>query len=185
MGERNKALLPLGGQSFLAVIAGHCSAAAIAEIVVVVAEPHGKETRAAAEVLGMRCVRNEHPEEGMASSVALAFDFALDNFTADYCWLWPVDVPSIPEGTLQALESHGRPDTVVIPCFDDRGGHPVLVSRGLWKELADCAKAPEGARSVFRRDPKRVVRVAVDHEGVRLDVDTPEDFGRLGGGSLP
>jgi molybdenum cofactor cytidylyltransferase len=183
MGERNKALLPIGGQTFLSAIAGHCAAAAIEEVVVVVAEPHLENTRNAAKALGLGWVKNEHPEQGMGSSVALAFDFALANFVADSCWLWPVDVPSIPEGTLQTLATHGRPNSVVIPCFEDRGGHPVLVARGLWKELADCAGAPEGARTVFRRDPKRVIRVAVNDEGVRLDVDSPEDLDRLRGGS--
>jgi molybdenum cofactor cytidylyltransferase len=182
MGERNKALLELGGKSFLATIAGCCRAASIQEIVVVVAEPHLAETKAAAADLGLAWVCNDHPEAGMASSVALAFDYAGKNFQAGDCWLWPVDVPAIPEGLLKSLASQRRPDSVVIPCFEDRGGHPVLVARSLWKELADCSQAPEGARTVFRRDPNRVVRVPVDHEGVRLDVDKPEDLLRIAGG---
>ncbi len=184
MGTRNKALLPLEGQTFLSAIAGHCSAASIEEVIVVVAEPHLEDTESAAKALGLRCIRNEHPEEGMASSVAIAFEFARGNLSADYCWLWPVDVPSIPKGTLQALQSHGRPNSVVIPCYKDQGGHPVLVARGLWQELADCADAPEGARTVFRRDPERVIRVPVNSEGVRLDVDRPADLHRFDGGAL-
>lgn len=183
MGERNKALLELEGKSFLATIAGHCREASIREIVVVVAEPHGEETKALAADLDLAWVCNEHPEAGMASSVSLAFEYASKHFQADDCWLWPVDVPSIPKGLLKSLASHRRSHSVVIPCFEDRGGHPVLVARSIWKELADCAQAPEGARTVFRRDPGRVVRVPVDHEGVRLDVDSPEDLLRIAGGA--
>jgi CTP:molybdopterin cytidylyltransferase MocA len=185
MGKRNKALLQYGDQSFLSTIAGQCALASIEEIVVVVAEPHQRETREAAESLGLRWVCNEDPGRGMASSVACGFQFARDNFSSDYCWLWPVDVPAVSAVLLATLAARSRPDAVVIPSVGERGGHPVLVARGLWEELAACTQEEEGARSVFRRDASRVVRVPVDEEGAGLDVDCPEDLRRLGGESRP
>jgi CTP:molybdopterin cytidylyltransferase MocA len=179
MAGRNKALLPLGGQTFLQTIAGACEAASIEEVVVVVAAPHLEETRAASERLGLRWVCNERPEDGMASSVARGFAFALEHFIADHCWLWPVDVPAVGTELLARLSAEGHSSSVVIPTHADRGGHPVLVGRALWSELTECQDAAEGARSVFRRDPERVIRVPVQSSGVGLDVDHPEDLARL------
>ncbi len=176
MGGRNKALLVFQGKTFLQSIASQCVAAGIDEVVVVVAEPHLAETRAAAESLGLRWVCNETPEDGMASSVAKGFAYALREFRADFCWLWPVDVPAVSSQVLSNLSKRRLAASVVIPSQGKRGGHPVLVARSIWRELAECAGEPEGARSVFRRDPERVVRVPVDAESVRLDVDHPADL---------
>ena len=179
MGEQNKALLMLGDMSFLGTIAGVCAEAGIEEVVVVVADPHGQETRAAAEALGLSCVQNDEPARGMGSSVALGFDYALQHFASEYAWLWPVDVPRVAKATLALLSAKRQPGKVVIPSVSDRGGHPVLVARALWPELAACAGEPEGARSVFRRDPERVLRIAVSDDSVRRDVDRPEDLRAL------
>lgn len=185
MGQRNKALLPFGERTFLATIAGLCRDSAVEEIVVVVAEPHERETRQEAEALGLPCVRNERPELGMGSSVAVGFEYAQRNFSSEYAWLWPVDVPAVAQATMSLLSSRCRLDSVVIPRCGSRGGHPVLVARSIWPELASCATAPEGARSVFRRDPNRLVHVQVSDGRVHLDVDHPEDLQRLSGEPQP
>jgi molybdenum cofactor cytidylyltransferase len=179
MGEQNKALLMLEGRSFLATIAGLCTEAGIEELVVVVAEPHEQETRRAAEALGLACVRNEQPERGMGSSVAVGFDYALRSFESAYAWLWPVDVPRVEPATLLAVSAQRRPDVVAIPTAAGRGGHPVLVARSIWSELAQCADEPEGARSVFRRRAKRILRVPVADPKVCRDVDHPDDLQKL------
>ncbi|MCH8819581.1 MAG: NTP transferase domain-containing protein [Acidobacteria bacterium] len=135
MGGRNKALLSLHGQTFLQTIAGACKTASIDEVVVVVAAPHLDETRAAAEHLGLRWICNEKPEDGMASSVAQGFAFALDHFSANHCWLWPVDVPAIGKSLLAQLSAHARESSVVIPTHANRGGHPVLVGRSIFDDV--------------------------------------------------
>jgi CTP:molybdopterin cytidylyltransferase MocA len=179
MGEQNKALLKLGQESFLARIASSCAEAGVEEVVVVIAAPHAEETQKAAEGLGLGCAHNLEPERGMGSSVAVGFDYALQNFESEFCWLWPVDVPRASASTLSALSVQRESGKVLIPCVGDRGGHPVLVARSLWPELAQCADAPEGARSVFRRDPSRVLRVPVSDPYVCRDVDHPDDLKEL------
>jgi CTP:molybdopterin cytidylyltransferase MocA len=47
----------------------------------------------------------------------------------------------------------------------------------VWPELATCAGAPDGARSVVRSEEGRVIRFAVDDPGVVVDVDVPEALG--------
>ena len=179
MGQRCKALLTLGSKTFLETIVSTCRAAAVREIVVVVAEPHASQTRALAQSLGLDCTHNAQPEMGMSSSVALGFAHALKNFSASECWLWPVDSPAVSSDTLKTLSAASTPDAVTIPSFSGRGGHPVLVARSLWSQLAECQSEPVGARSVFQRSPNRTNYVSVLDPFVCMDVDHPEDLAMI------
>ena len=63
---------------------------------------------------------------------------------------------------------------VAQPRHAGRGGHPPLIRRALWPQLAACGEHPDGARGVLRA--ARVVTVDVDDPGVVRDVDTPADL---------
>ncbi len=177
MGRINKALLMWQDKSFLAHIAGICEKTAVREVVVVVADPHALATEAAAQSLGLVCVFNATPERGMAGSVAVGFDFALRTFSSEACWLWPVDTPAVASKTLENLRSHSEPRTILTPRFEGRGGHPSLVGREFWQELASCECEPEGARTVFHRAGERRQHLDVEDPGVCHDVDRRADMG--------
>lgn len=179
LGGRNKALLVTQAQSFLERIASSCRAAGTREFVVVVAAPHKDETACEAERLGLAWIENPQPERGMASSVAGGFAHAIKSFQSSHAWLWPVDTPGVELATLQALIRRAHEAAIIIPTHQERGGHPALIARALWPELAACVDAPEGARSVFRRDPSRVLRLPVHDTLICADVDVPQDLERL------
>lgn len=176
MGGVAKALLQLDGRSFLQSISDCLQAAGVEEIVVVVGEPHGQETHAEARRLNLQIVENAAPELGMASSVAIGFGFARNNFAADRCFLWPVDLPRVKVQTLQVLAEHGTSRSIALPVYNERGAHPVLVGRDFWPELAACTHAEQGARTVFRKHSDAVRRINVDDRGVAMDVDSPKDL---------
>jgi CTP:molybdopterin cytidylyltransferase MocA len=179
LGGVAKALLRHRGRSFLEAISASCRAAGAEEIVVVVAEPHRDETVAEAERLALPWVDNPTPEEGMASSVSVGFDHARRHMDAELCWLWPVDTPGPSAALLQRLREQGERGRVVVPEHRGRGGHPILVGRELWAELASCRDLAQGARTVLRRDPARVRRVPVEEPLVLADVDRPADMEAL------
>lgn len=179
LGGRNKALLQTHGQSFLERIASSCRACGVNEFVVIAASPHKEETAREAERLGLVWLENLEPERGMASSVTEGFAHASRAFESSHAWLWPVDTPGVEIATLQNLTRRAREAAVVIPTYAGRGGHPALIAREIWTELAACVFAPEGARSVFRSDPSRVLRVPVLDALVCVDVDVPRDLERL------
>jgi molybdenum cofactor cytidylyltransferase len=176
LGGVAKALLDDGGRSFLERVAAGAAAAGVTEIVVVVGEPHREVTTAAAARLGLSVVVNPRPERGMGSSVACGFSHAQAQWRGDAALLWPVDHARVRAETVRAILAAAAGDRVVVPVWRGRGGHPVAFGRGLWPELCACATAAEGARSVVRADPARVVRVDLDDPGVIADVDTPADL---------
>ena len=175
LGTVAKATLEVDGETYLARIARTAAESGASKPVVVVAEPHRAETVAEAERLGLDCVENPDPDRGMGSSVAVGFEYLSSRGSKSAAALmWPVDHPVVSPKTVHELSARVSPDRAVIPTYQGRGGHPVLVGASLWPEMSRAAELPEGARSVFRADPARVLRVAVDDPGVVRDVDTPE-----------
>jgi CTP:molybdopterin cytidylyltransferase MocA len=172
LGGCAKALLPYRGTSYLGAIAATAREVGLVDAVVVVGEPFGAAIAAHARQLDLRVRTNPRPERGMASSVALGFA-AISGGPAAAAWLWPVDHPAVAAGTLRGLVAALGDLDVARPCYQGRGGHPPLLARGVWAELAACAGHPDGARGVLRA--ARSIAVEVDDPGVVHDVDTPAD----------
>ncbi len=174
LGGVAKALLRRGGERFLGRIARLAGEVGVAAPIVVVGPPHGDAVAAASRALGLVVIENPDPARGMASSIALGFA-ALPEGALDAAWLWPVDHPDVEIATLVRLRDALGAHEVALPRWAGRGGHPPLITRGLWSRLADCAGLPAGARSVLATAD--VIAVEVDDPGVVRDVDTPADLG--------
>lgn len=176
LGGVAKALIGHRGATYLATIAATARAVGLVDAVVVVAAPFGDEVAAHARQLGLRVRINPAPDRGMASSVALGFA-AIASGPGQRAWLWPVDHPAVAAATLRlivaALDAAGADAQVAQPRHGGRGGHPPLVARALWPQLARCADHADGARGVLRAAPR--VLVEVDDAAVVDDVDTPAE----------
>lgn len=174
LGGVAKALLKTpSGQTFLEAIVATATPVGLADAVVVVGAPFGEEVAAHARALGARVVVNPEPERGMASSIALGFA-ALVESECDAAWLWPVDHPDVESATLRHLASALGDHDAARPVVRGSGGHPPLVTRALWQQLASCGDLPGGARSVLAH--ARTVAVPVDDLGCVRDVDTAADL---------
>lgn len=185
LGTVAKALLDLGGRSYLQTIRDTGLGAGVERFVVVVGPPHGTAVQAEASRLGLDVVVNPHPDRGMASSVAVGFAHALASFAGhdDAALLWPVDHPHVGQATVEALIASAHTACVVIPVFGGRGGHPTVFGRDTWPALAVCDLAPQGARTVIHtleaapgQARSRVLRLEVRDPGVIADIDTPADL---------
>lgn len=89
----------------------------------------------------------------------------------------PVDNPFVDSATIRALVEAWRMSraAIVLPCHDGERGHPVLADMSITDEFR-LVGLPEGARTVVRRDPGRVLEVEVADSGVADDLDTPERY---------
>jgi molybdenum cofactor cytidylyltransferase len=93
-----------------------------------------------------------------------------------------VDHPAISAETVRRLVATFRQcgAPVVIPTYQGRRGHPVLIGRQVFEELLELA-CHAGADSVVRKYRPATQFVEVEDEGVIMDVDDPESYGRLTG----
>ena len=60
-----------------------------------------------------------------------------------------------------------------------RGGHPVLLGRRAFAAIAALGLDGGGLRAFLAARAADVLRLPVDDEGVRQDVDTPDDYTRF------
>lgn len=181
-----KALLPVGGTTFLASIVANVGEAGLGPVVVVTGA-HDAEIRAAHSGLSpaqVTWVLNPEPARGQLSSLKCAVRAlaALGPDVPDAMVVALVDQPLVRADTIAALVEHHRLSRapVVRPASGGRHGHPVLFARATFEALLGTPDE-DGARAVVRALGDAVLDVDVMDEGVVEDIDTVRDYERLVG----
>jgi molybdenum cofactor cytidylyltransferase len=170
-----KPLLPFGHRSVVEACVASLSEAGAREIVVVVGH-RGEEVRAAlACAAGVRFAVNEDSESEMGVSIARGVEAVSDEAKALLVAL--VDHPAVPPHAIRSLmEARARTGArLVVPEWQGRGGHPVLVDLTLREELLSVVPA-RGLRALFEARRGEVLRVASDSPFVARDMDTWDDY---------
>lgn len=169
-----KALLDAGGQTFASRLVETLARAGCRPVVVVASSDTGE---LAEEIEGGpgELVVNPGGRGGQVASLCAALDHlgvpadppAAVAFT-------PVDNPFVAPETVVALVEAWRCSraAIVVPRYGARRGHPVVADARIADEFRG-GELPEGARTVVRRDPRRVLEVEVADPGVADDLDTP------------
>jgi molybdenum cofactor cytidylyltransferase len=170
---RPKALLPFRDRTFLENILDAISKTAIQGVCVVLGH-HRKEIE---ERLSLPfAVFNADYEKGMVTSLQAGIRALNKDVSGAFLFL--VDHPVVDPLTIEAMMQRLSPDRIVVPVFEGRRGHPVLFGSGILQEILDLPSS-QGANIVVRKDPGRIVEVAVNAPGILVDIDTPEDFEKL------
>jgi molybdenum cofactor cytidylyltransferase len=122
--------------------------------------------------LPVRAVFNPQHEAGeMMSSIRVGL--AAIGPETEYALIALGDQPQLStESARRVVAAAQRPDTLLIlPSFEMRRGHPWLVHRDLWPDLATA----ETGRAFLRAHENKIQYVETD-ETVMKDLDTPEDY---------
>jgi molybdenum cofactor cytidylyltransferase len=177
MGQ-DKALLGYRGRTFLEDILQSLRDAGIERITVVLGH-HAEEIRRQVDLTGAEVVINRSYREGQTSSLQAGLR-ALRAPEIGAMLLCLVDHPAIRSELIQQLcgaylESRAR---VVVPRFQGRRGHPVLIDRALFQPLLELDPA-EGANTVLRQYRDQTYELEVKDPTVLWDIDDPADYQRL------
>lgn len=170
-----KPLLPFGGVSVAEACVAALRAGGAGEVVVVVGY-RGAEVRAAlAHSAELSFAVNELEESEMGVSVARGVEALSDEVEAVLVAL--VDQPSVPPSEIaKLLEARRRTGArLVVPVWEGRGGHPLLVDLSLREELLRVVPA-KGLRALFDAHRAEVLRVPAGSPYVARDMDTWEDY---------
>ena len=174
---RPKSLLRMpSGETFVGRI-HHTLGSAGLDPVVIVSRPDLEQAIAAA-IPGARLAVNAHPDRGQLSSLLVGLD-ALAPCEAAMMTL--VDLPLVRVETVRSIVDAWRLTRapLVRPVHNGRHGHPVIFGTSLLSALRQ-ADASGGARPVVHAFAPEGVDVPVDDAGTVYDVDTPEEYGRMG-----
>jgi molybdenum cofactor cytidylyltransferase len=144
--------------------------------ITVVTGHQAKEIKALLRPLEVDVIYNRHYRSGeMLSSIKTGLAALPDHIAASMIVLG--DQPRIqPKVIYQLLSRYAETSqNLLIPSFERRRGHPVLIGRRYWGEIQNL---PEKAtlRDFFNQHTDDIHYLEVDTDSVLGDVDTPQDY---------
>lgn len=172
-----KPLLDYRGRSFLARQIGLYQSLGIA--VYVVLGRDAERISAACPVLSAAALLlNPDPARGMLSSLQIGLA-ALPAATPAV-FFTPVDNPGVDPHTVQSMLAKWRENrpALVIPRYESRGGHPVLLDARLIPDLLEWP-VYSTARDFIHSQAGQAAYVDTADARVCLDIDTPQDYQAL------
>ena len=121
-------------------------------------------------------VVNPRHEEGQSTSLGVALDAMPAGATAALVLLG--DQPEVRADAIRAVIAAAGRGPVLRASYGGVPGHPVLLDRSLWPELTR-GRGDAGARGLIAARDERPALVEVGGTAPP-DIDTPEDYARLG-----
>jgi molybdenum cofactor cytidylyltransferase len=153
-------------------------------MVIVVGGNNDETIRPVAYSCGAFFVRNPDPERGQFSSLQTGLHEVI-NRGRDAAMITLVDRPparaATLSGLLNAFEKRDRNIWAVVPEFEGQHGHPILIGREMI-EVFLRSPATAKARDIEHANQKHIAYFPVDDPRVTMNINTPEDYARLGSG---
>ena len=172
-----KQLLQFSGKSFVEHCVDNLLESRVDEVIVVTGHRDLDVRRA----VGSRSVRFAHNADyrlGMTSSVKCGVE-SLSAHTRGFV-LSLVDQPQIGSAVINLVldEFIKSRALVVVPTYNSRNGHPILMDIKLKREILELGQHDE-LRKVVRAHSDDIAHVAVSNRAVLEDFDLPEDYERV------
>ena len=168
-----KSLLPFGDQTVIECCLDYLEQGGVETIVVVL----GHRADEVREKLAGRSVvfaLNPDPESEMGASIAAGVRVLPEGCKATLIAL--VDHPAVPASVVSTLlENWQQGSRLIVPTWNGRGGHPVLVDLSYKSELLNL-DASGGLRTLFDAHRNDVARVPIDSPFIARDMDTWDDY---------
>lgn len=123
-----------------------------------------------AKKYGIKSYHNAFYKIGMSTSLKLGVSKIPDEFSAFLVFLG--DMPYIKTSTINAIVDAYKTSNsrIIVPVFNDKSGHPVLLSC-LFKEEIFEIDGDIGAREIVKKHEEEIKYVSVDDEGIIKDID--------------
>lgn len=167
-----KPLLPFGHKTVIESCLTYLREAGIEDIVAVL----GHRADEVSDVIkDVTVAINPDPNSEMGASIAAGIRAVNDDMRCVLIAL--VDHPAVPATVVSKLIDEWKSGArIVIPTWQNRGGHPVLVDLTLKNELLNLDRTG-GLRELFKKCDAR--RIPVDSPFVARDMDTWDDYRAL------
>ena len=171
-----KPLLPFGKQTVIESCVDYLRQGGVETIVVVLGH-RAEELETRLAHLPVNFALNPDPDSEMNASIAAAIPQLPATTKATLIAL--ADHPAVPPTVVQTLiEAWRNGASLVIPTWQNRGGHPVLVDLRYRTELQNL-DPNRGLRALFDAHRDELKRVPVESPYVARDMDTWDDYSAL------
>jgi molybdenum cofactor cytidylyltransferase len=174
---RNKLLLPYRSATVIETVVTEVTAcSAVSDVVVVTGHVPDRITALLAPY-PVRCVFNPRYAR-VEMIVSLQTGLRALSSAVQAALIIPGDHPRLRRDIVQQVSAAYEPGAIVIPSYQLKRGHPLLIDRVWWNELLAL---PETAslRDFIRAHEQHIRYVVVDTDSVLQDLDTPEEYQSL------
>lgn len=171
-----KPLLPFGQTTVIRTCIHNLFQAGIDDVVVVLGYRAEDVQRSLSE-LSVGFATNPHPDSEMGASIAYGINELLPEAKAALVAL--ADQPAISPDVIRTIVGEWTAgNSLVVPEFQGRGGHPVLVDLRFRKELLSLDSSG-GLKSFLEGHRELVRRLHVNSPFIARDMDTWDDYRAL------
>jgi molybdenum cofactor cytidylyltransferase len=171
-----KPLLPFGNKTVIECCIDYLQQGGVETIVVVLGH-RAEELRQTLRNLPVTFALNPDPDSEMGASIAAGVHELPPSARATLIAL--SDHPAVPASVVSTLiETWKNGARLVVPTWQNRGGHPVLVDLSFKQELLNLSSTG-GLKSFLAADPEDLQRVPVDSPFIARDMDTWDDYQAL------
>jgi molybdenum cofactor cytidylyltransferase len=165
-----KQLMPLGSTTMVEQTIDNLLSSGVSEVIVVLGHK-AEEVRKKIAGRPIKIVVNPIYLQGMATSIAAGLK-SVDS-QAQAVMLALADQPFVDSPTINRLieEFQNHDKGIAIPTYKGKRGHPLIFSTKYKAQLSRL-KGDIGGREIIKRHPEDILEVAVDCEGIVIDIDT-------------
>jgi len=169
-----KLLLPFGETTVVGAVVATALTSRVDRVLAVLGADRDA-VRQKLEPLGIDFVVNENFAEGMLSSVQAGFRALPADAEAAIVMLGdqPFLPASVVDAVVEAYRRYGK--GIVVPAFQGRRGHPVLISQKYRDEVL-ALDPTDGLRRLMHAHPEDIFEAEVEDANILRDMDVPEDY---------
>lgn len=175
--KENKLLLKVNGETLVKHVVRIAKKSSADEVVVVLGY-EAQRVREQLAKLDCMLVVNENYMRGQSESVKVGLASVSSN--AEAAMIHPADVALIdPESIDKVADEYRKSrNRIVIASHQQQSGHPILIDRTLFPEVARIDENSFGLKAVINRHRSEIRYVEVGTGNVLIDIDTREEFDR-------
>jgi molybdenum cofactor cytidylyltransferase len=169
-----KPLLPFGNKTVIESCIDYLRGGGVETIVVVLGH-RADDIRK--RLTGVTFAHNPDPNSEMGASIAAGVEQLPTSVSATLIAL--CDYAAVPASVVSHLiKTWQEGARLIIPTWQNRGGHPVLVDLSYKEELLNLSSSG-GLKALFNTHSEDVRRLAVDSPFIARDMDTWDDYRTL------
>ena len=169
-----KQLMPFGQSTIVEQAIDNLLSSAVNEVIVVVGY-RAEEVIKTVAAKPVKLVTNLDYEQGMSTSIIAGLN--LVDSQAQAVMLAFGDQPLIDSQTINQLieEFYNHDKGIASPTYQGRRGHPIIFAMKYKEKLLEL-KGDIGGRQIIKDHPEDILEVAVNCEGICIDIDTVDNY---------
>ncbi len=118
-------------------------------------------------------LKNPTPEKGRLFSIRMGLQ---EMSKMDHVFLQNIDDPFTEGSILRSLLDAADQSSYCVPTYNEKGGHPILLSKPVVEHIANIGNADGNLKHVLSKFTRK--NVATADPRVLVNINTPEDYSR-------